>query len=94
MNLAKVQVWHTERRSCFEKIAVRVPEEMGMPDGMAMDEEGMLWVALWGGFGAGRWNVLTGEMIDFIRLPVPHVSSCAFAGDELDQLVITTARKV
>lgn len=77
----------------FEKIAVRVPEEMGIPDGMAMDEEGMLWVALWGGFGVGRWNVLTGEMIDFIRLPVPHVSSCAFAGDELDQLVITTARE-
>lgn len=77
----------------FEKVAVRIPEEMGMPDGMAMDEEGMLWVALWGGFGIGKWNVLTGQMLDFIRLPVPHVTSCAFAGEDLDQLIITTARE-
>lgn len=77
----------------FDKIAVRIPEKMGLPDGMAMDEEGMLWVALWGGFGVGRFDVHSGEMGTFIEIPVPNVSSCAFAGKERDHLVITTARE-
>lgn len=77
----------------FEKIAVDVPARLGLPDGIAMDAEGMLWVALWGGFGVSRWNVDTGVMADFIPIPVPQVSSCAFAGEALGHLVITTATK-
>lgn len=64
-----------------------------MPDGMTIDEEGMLWVAHWGGFGVYRWNPLNGEWIGTIKLPVPHITSCAFAGERLDRLVITTARQ-
>ena len=75
----------------FEKIAVQIPEVMGMPDGMAIDAEGMLWIAHWGGFGVYRWNPVSGNLIDKIDVPVPQVSSCAFFGDELDQLIITTA---
>ncbi len=77
----------------FEKVAVFIPEKAGWPDGMAIDEEGMLWVALWGGFGVGRFDPASGKMIDFIEIPAPHVSNCAFAGEELDSLVITTARE-
>ncbi|MES2454573.1 MAG: SMP-30/gluconolactonase/LRE family protein [Bacteroidota bacterium] len=76
----------------FEKIAIRIPEHLGLPDGMAMDQEGMLWIALWGGFGVGRFNPQTGEMIEFINVPAPHVSCCCFAGPDLDRLLITTAR--
>ena len=75
----------------FEKIAVRIPGVMGTPDGMAIDEEGMLWIAHWGGFGVYRWNPDNGKLIDKIDVSVPQVSSCAFFGDELDHLVITTA---
>ena len=77
----------------FEKIAIRIPPDMGTPDGMTIDEEGMLWVAHWGGFGVYRWDPLTGELLDSVKLPVPNASSCAFAGKELDHLVITTARQ-
>ncbi len=77
----------------FEKVAVRIPADMGGPDGMTIDEEGMLWVAHWGGFGVYRWDPLTGELLDSVQLPVPNVSSCAFAGEELDHLIITTARQ-
>ncbi|HTD93839.1 MAG TPA: SMP-30/gluconolactonase/LRE family protein [Chitinophagaceae bacterium] len=77
----------------FERVAVEIPKAMGLPDGMAMDEEGMLWIALWGGSCVSRWNISTGKMVDYISLPAPHVSSCAFVGDELDHLLITTARK-
>lgn len=77
----------------FEKIAIKVPGAMGTPDGMCMDEEGMLWVAHWGGFGVNRWNPYTGECLDKIVINAPNASSCTFAGDHLDDLVITTARQ-
>jgi len=77
----------------FEKTVVEIPEHLGGPDGMTIDEEGMLWVAHWGGFGIYRWNPLTASLIEKIELPVPQVSSCAFGGPLLDHLIITTARE-
>jgi sugar lactone lactonase YvrE len=40
----------------FERTAVMIPPDMGLPDGMTIDEEGMLWVAQWGGFCVCRWD--------------------------------------
>jgi sugar lactone lactonase YvrE len=77
----------------FEKNVVQIPIEMGTPDGMTIDEEGMLWIAHWGGFGLYRWNPHNGQLIDRIELPVPQITSCAFAGENLDYLIITTARE-
>ena len=77
----------------FEKNVIQIPNETGSPDGMTIDEEGMLWIAHWGGFGVYRWNPHNGQLIDKIEVPVPQVSSCAFAGENLDYLVITTARE-
>lgn len=77
----------------FEKNAIQIPNEMGSPDGMAIDEEGMLWIAHWGGFGLYRWDPCSGELKSKIEVPVPQVSSCSFAGENLDYLVITTARE-
>ena len=77
----------------FEKNAIEIPADMGSPDGMAIDEEGMLWIAHWGGFGVYRWNPNDGKLLSKIDLPVPQVSSCAFVGDESDYLLITTARE-
>ena len=76
----------------FEKTVVTVPETMGLPDGMTIDTEGMLWVAHWGGFAVRRWNPATGELMETIEMPVPQVTSCAFGGEDLDELFITTAR--
>jgi sugar lactone lactonase YvrE len=77
----------------FEKIAVQVPEIMGTPDGMCLDEEGMLWVAHWGGFAVNRWNPHTGKRISSIKVNAPNVSACTFGGKQLDHLFITTARQ-
>ncbi len=77
----------------FEKNVISIPEETGMPDGMTIDEEGMLWIAHWGGFGVYRWNPVNGKVIGKVELPVPLASSCAFAGEALDHLIITTARE-
>jgi len=77
----------------FEKNVIQIPNKMGSPDGMALDEEGMLWIAHWGGFGIYRWNPQKGELIEKIEVPVPQVSSCSFVGENLDNLLITTARE-
>ena len=77
----------------FNRVAISIPKSMGIPDGMAMDEEGKLWVALWGGFGVGRFDPQNGNMIAFIKLPVPHVTCCAFIGENRRTLLITTAKK-
>lgn len=75
----------------FEKIAVTIPPGIGKPDGMAIDEEGMLWVAQWGGAGVYRYNPESGMLLSKIEVAAQQVSSCAFGGPLLDQLIITTA---
>jgi sugar lactone lactonase YvrE len=60
---------------------------------MAVDAEGMKWVAHWGGYRVTRWNPATGRPLDAIILPVAQVTSCCcFGGRNLDELYITTAR--
>ena len=66
----------------FEKNVIQIPNEIGSPDGMAIDEEGMLWIAHWGGFGLYRWDPIKGKLISKIEVPVPQVSSCAFVGED------------
>jgi sugar lactone lactonase YvrE len=65
----------------------------GYPDGMTIDEEGMLWVAQWGSQQVIRWDPDRGVALRRIRLPVAQPSSCAFGGDRLDRLYITSARE-
>lgn len=62
----------------------------GMPDGMCMDQEGMLWIAEWGGGQVSKWNPKNGKMISQKRLPCPNVSSCCL--DKLGNLFVTTAK--
>ncbi|MDR7071842.1 SMP-30/gluconolactonase/LRE family protein [Fictibacillus barbaricus] len=68
------------------------PEGVGNPDGMTIDEDGMLWIAHWGGSKVSCWNPETGEQIDEIAVPAKNVTSCTFGGKNLDELYITTAR--
>jgi sugar lactone lactonase YvrE len=75
----------------LEKTVVKIPDEMGQPDGMTIDEEGMLWIAHWGGSGIYRWNPENGKLLDKVEVPAQQVTSCVFGGEELDHLVITTA---
>ena len=63
-----------------------------MPDGMTIDEQGNLWVAIWGGSCVHQYNAQTGELTGKITLDAPHVTSCSFGGANYRQLLITTAR--
>ena len=74
-----------------ERVIINVPEEVGMPDGMAIDSEGMLWVAHYGGSCVSRWNPNTAQLLEKIDLPVTQVTACAFGGPNMDILFITSA---
>lgn len=64
----------------------------GRPDGIAVDEEGCVWVALFGGGAVLR--VTPGGRIDrTIEIPAAAVTSCAFGGPDLDTLFVTTAHR-
>ena len=77
----------------FDRTVIRVPKELGTPDGMCLDQEGKLWVAHYGGFGVYCWDPENGKLLKKIALPAPHVTSCVFGGENLDHLLITTARE-
>ncbi|CAN5557608.1 N/A [soil metagenome] len=62
----------------------------GYPDGMCVDVDGYLWVAVWG-LGQVRRYSPAGELERVIDVPAPHTSCVAFAGPDLDTLVITSA---
>jgi sugar lactone lactonase YvrE len=64
--------------------------QQGVADGLTVDDEGCLWTALWGGSAVHRWSP-DGELLAVVPLPVPQVSSCAFAGPGRDLLVISTS---
>jgi sugar lactone lactonase YvrE len=57
---------------------------------MAVDAEGHIWVALFGGGGVRRYTP-GGLLVDRIELPVSQPTSVAFGGDDLQDLYITTA---
>jgi sugar lactone lactonase YvrE len=71
---------------------VRIDEPGVAPDGLTVDEEGGIWVALWGG-GAVRRYAGDGSLLATVALPVERPTSCAFGGPDLTTLFVTSARE-
>jgi sugar lactone lactonase YvrE len=61
-----------------------------LPDGLAVDADGGIWVAVWGGGAVHRYGP-AGELTEVIKVPAANVTCCAFGGPELRTLYITTA---
>jgi len=66
-------------------------EEEGYPDGMTVDNENCIWLCHFGGSRITRYSPER-EIRQVIPMPVPNITSCTFAGPDLDTLYITTAR--
>ena len=62
----------------------------GIPDGLAVDDEGGVWVALHGGGAVRRYDP-DGAHVETIDVPATNVTACCFGGDDGRSLFITTA---
>jgi sugar lactone lactonase YvrE len=63
-----------------------------VPDGMALDAEEGIWVAIYGGHAVRRYRQ-DGTLDAVVELPVDQVTACTFGGPELDELYMTTSRQ-
>jgi sugar lactone lactonase YvrE len=71
---------------------VEIPEGAGFPDGLTVDAEGGVWVALYAGSAVHRYRP-DGVLDDVVELPVSHITACTFGGDDLGDLFVTTSRE-
>lgn len=81
----------TQHSLSNRKTIMNIAEDFGSGDGMTIDEKGNLWLAVWGGYCVLNIEPSTGRVLKEIKLPVEKVSSCAFAGDDMKDLIITSA---
>jgi len=70
---------------------VRLPDD-GNPDGLTVDAEGGVWVALFGGGVVHRYTA-AGVLDVVVEVPAAPVTACTFGGPRLDQLFVTTSRE-
>jgi len=68
---------------------ITIPEGVGAPDGMCVDDEGCLWTATIFSGTVRRYSP-EGELIGVVRTPAHQVSSCTFGGPDGGELFITT----
>ena len=68
---------------------VDIPPEIGVPDGLTVDTEGYIWLAIYGGYSVRRYSP-DGVLDDVVELPVAQATSCTFGGPTLEDLYITT----
>jgi L-arabinonolactonase len=72
------------------RVFAHVPDDAGYPDGATVDAEGYLWSAHWDGWRVTRYAP-DGRVDRVLKLPVQRPTCCAFGGDGLDVLYITSA---
>jgi sugar lactone lactonase YvrE len=64
----------------------------GAPDGMCVDAEGGVWVAIWGGYEVRHYSP-EGVLLGRVTLDTAQPSSCALGGPDGTTLYITTAQE-
>ena len=69
-----------------------VEEGRGYPDGLWVDDQDGVWVALYAGSAVHHYNS-EGVLEDIVEVGATQVTSCTFGGANLDTLFITTSRE-
>ncbi|MEV6170233.1 SMP-30/gluconolactonase/LRE family protein [Streptomyces sp. NPDC051954] len=82
---------HENGRVTNRRPFISTEDGAGFPDGLTVDADGCVWVALWDGAAIRRYTP-TGTLDRVIPLPTPRVTACTFGGPDLTDLYITTAR--
>jgi sugar lactone lactonase YvrE len=81
------EIGELSRRRVFTTIS-----GTGYPDGMAVDADGYVWIALFGGGRIERYAP-DGKLVEHVYFPCSNVTKLAFGGDDLRTAYVTTARK-
>jgi sugar lactone lactonase YvrE len=71
---------------------VQVDRPGAAPDGLTVDEEGDVWVGLYGGWAVERYRP-DGSLRGSVDIPAAQATSCAFGGPDLSTLFVTTGRE-
>lgn len=71
---------------------VTIEPGVGHPDGLTVDTDGGVWVALFGGSAVRRYTP-DGTLDTIVDVPTPHVTACTFGGPDLADLYITTSQE-
>ncbi len=88
-SLRRIEVLHLDNQG-FPTRTHEFARFAAMPDGLSVDEEGGVWVALWDGGVVQRFDP-AGRLDRSLSVPGGWITSCAFGGAELHTLYITTA---
>lgn len=72
------------------RVAIDMKSE-GIPDGMCIDAEDMLWVAVFNGGKVIRYNPKTGEKLSELKFPTLNTTSCCWGGPNYGELYVTSA---
>jgi sugar lactone lactonase YvrE len=83
----RIDVFDFDRRPEGRRTFADVP---GSPDGLTVDADGCVWVALWGGGRVLRYSP-AGTLDRAVEVPTPQTTACAFGGPGLRDLYVTTA---
>ncbi len=78
-------------RIAAREIFLQLTQADGHPDGVVLDSEACLWVALWDGWGIRRYSP-EGALLLSVKLPCARVTKLAFGGSDLKTAYVTTAR--
>jgi sugar lactone lactonase YvrE len=71
-------------------VLIDMQDEVGAPDGLTVDSDGDLWIAIWGAGQVRRYGP-DGRLRQVLPVPALETTSCAFAGPDLRWLYVTTA---
>lgn len=87
--------WEYDRNSGGlrkRRLVRAIPKSVGLPDGLTVDADGNIWLAVW---GTGQvWNIdpCTGTTLAVVDVPARNPTSCTFGGPDLSTLYVTTAK--
>jgi sugar lactone lactonase YvrE len=84
--------WDAEHGLRYRRPLIEMPDGVGDPDGLTVDAEGSIWVAMYGGSSVRRYQA-DGILDGVVEIPATNVTACTFGGPGLDELFITTSRE-
>jgi sugar lactone lactonase YvrE len=67
-----------------------ISDQTSTPDGLSLDSSGNIWIAMWGGSRVDGYSP-DGKLIGRVKVPASQTTSCAFGGEGLRNLFITSA---